>query len=88
MTIACPEYCNPIELKLVSLKPPGNEHSEYVFKNVLACLWVKKQHEISGDPIFHSLGGHGVGQINPHTLSEELASVTKNKFNFILPYEC
>ncbi len=36
------DYCSaqdrPRELKLVTLKPPGNEDSEYVFTNVLTCL--------------------------------------------------
>ncbi len=35
------------ELKLVSLEPPENFDSEYVFKIIPACLWTRRQRKTS-----------------------------------------
>jgi hypothetical protein len=54
-------------LKALSLEPPQNEDSEYVFKIVIACIWTKHQRKMSVDTIFNNFGGQGcsVRQISP-----------------------
>jgi hypothetical protein len=57
----------PRKLKIISLKLPDNEDSEYVFKIFPACMRSKQQHKTSGNTIFHGLVGWWctVGQIGP-----------------------